>query len=161
MGGGGGLSLHAVERLYCKRQIQCLASSKILTPHPLTARRVCTPPPLVRGEDTLAGWRAGWGVNILEDARHCSVLYISKYFVLHTDEVYSWETSPDRQPKARPRIFKFPGNGGGRLNFCSGRRRLNTGLIQLRAIQVFTSQSPKRQHHMLVMLTGDPVGSVL
>ncbi len=38
------------------------------------------PPPLVRGEDTLAGWRGGWGVNVLEDARHCSVLNI-KYFV--------------------------------------------------------------------------------
>ncbi len=23
----------------------------------------------------------GWGVNILEDARHCSVLYICEYFV--------------------------------------------------------------------------------
>jgi hypothetical protein len=23
----------------------------------------------------------GWGVNILEDAKHCSVLYICKYFV--------------------------------------------------------------------------------
>jgi hypothetical protein len=22
------------------------------------------------GEDTLAGWTAGWGVNILEDERH-------------------------------------------------------------------------------------------
>jgi hypothetical protein len=32
-----------VERLYCKRPIQCLAFSKILTPHRLTARRVCTP----------------------------------------------------------------------------------------------------------------------
>jgi hypothetical protein len=30
----------AVERLYCKRPNQCLASSKILTPHPLNARRV-------------------------------------------------------------------------------------------------------------------------
>jgi hypothetical protein len=39
------------------------------------------PPPVVRGEDTLAGWRGGWGVNILEDARHSSVLYICKYFV--------------------------------------------------------------------------------
>jgi hypothetical protein len=38
--------------------------------------------PLVREEDTLAGWRGGWGgVNILEDARHSSVLYICKYFV--------------------------------------------------------------------------------
>jgi hypothetical protein len=24
----------------------------------------------------------GWGVNISEDARHCSVLYIYKYFVI-------------------------------------------------------------------------------
>jgi hypothetical protein len=32
-----------VERLYCKRSILCLASSKIIDPHPLTARRVCTP----------------------------------------------------------------------------------------------------------------------
>ncbi len=38
-----------VEGLYCKRPIQCLASSEILTPHPLTARRVGNPPPLVRG----------------------------------------------------------------------------------------------------------------
>jgi hypothetical protein len=44
-----------------------------IDPHPLTARRVCASPPLVRGEDTLAGRRGGWGVNNLEDARHCSV----------------------------------------------------------------------------------------
>jgi hypothetical protein len=30
------------------------------------------------GGDTLAGWRGGGGggVNILKDARHCSVLYV-------------------------------------------------------------------------------------
>ncbi len=28
------------------------------------------PPPLLRGEDTLAGRRGGWGVNILEDERN-------------------------------------------------------------------------------------------
>ena len=38
------------------------------------------PPPLVRGENTLAGWRGGRGVNILEDVRHSSVLYVCKYF---------------------------------------------------------------------------------
>jgi hypothetical protein len=27
----------------------------------------------------------GWGVNILEDARHCSVLYIRKYFVIRRE----------------------------------------------------------------------------
>jgi hypothetical protein len=41
---------------------QCLASSKILTPHPLSTQRVCPPPHrAVRG---------GGGFNILEDARH-------------------------------------------------------------------------------------------
>jgi hypothetical protein len=34
------------------------------------------PPPLLRGEDTLAGWKGGWGVKILEEARHSSVLYL-------------------------------------------------------------------------------------
>ncbi len=38
-------------------------------------------PPLVRGEDTLAGWRGDGGSNSSGDARHCSVLYIYKYFV--------------------------------------------------------------------------------
>jgi hypothetical protein len=64
----------SVERLYCKRPILCLASSKILTPHP--PRR-----PLVRGDDTVAGWRGRWGVNFLEDPRHSSLPYICKYFV--------------------------------------------------------------------------------
>ncbi len=38
------------------------------------------PPPLVRGEDKLDVWK-GVGVNILEDDRHCAVLYVRKYFV--------------------------------------------------------------------------------
>jgi hypothetical protein len=33
-----------------------------IDPHPLTARRVCVP--FGAGEDTLAGWRGGGGVNI-------------------------------------------------------------------------------------------------
>ncbi len=70
------------ERLYCKRPIQCLAFSKILTPHPLTARRVCTPHLWCGGRGGHTGWvERGWGVNILDDARYSSVLYICKYFV--------------------------------------------------------------------------------
>ncbi len=66
-------------------------SSKILTPPPLSARRVCSVPPhLVRGEDTLARRRGGWGVNILEDARHSSVLYVCKYFVVPSNSVSKW-----------------------------------------------------------------------
>ncbi len=54
-----------------------------IDPHPPHRPANVPPPPLVRGEDTLAGWKGGgWGVNILEDARHCSVLYIRKYFVM-------------------------------------------------------------------------------
>jgi hypothetical protein len=41
-------------------------------PTPLSA------PPLLQGENTLAGWRRGWGVNILQDARHSSVLYLCR-----------------------------------------------------------------------------------
>jgi hypothetical protein len=55
---------------------------QILTPHPLTARLVCTPPPAFGTRGGHTRWvERGWGVNILEDARHCSVLYIRKYFV--------------------------------------------------------------------------------
>jgi hypothetical protein len=50
-------------------------------PHPPHRPASVYPPPLVRGEDTLAGWRRGWGVNILKDVRHISVLYVCKYFV--------------------------------------------------------------------------------
>ncbi len=39
-----------VERLYCKRPIQCLASSRILTPPPPQPASVY-PPPLVGGKD--------------------------------------------------------------------------------------------------------------
>jgi hypothetical protein len=50
-----------VQGLYCKRPIQCLASSKLL-PHPLTARRVCTPHLWCGGRtQTLGGEGVGGG----------------------------------------------------------------------------------------------------
>ena len=76
--------LIGVEGLYCKRPIQCLASSEILTPHPLTARLVCVPPAFGAGEGHTRWVESGWGFNNSEDARHCSVLYICKYFVEET-----------------------------------------------------------------------------
>ncbi len=51
-GGQNGLvvkKVQAVERLYCKRPFQCLASSKILTPYPPPPGECVPPPPLVRG----------------------------------------------------------------------------------------------------------------
>jgi hypothetical protein len=70
-----------VEGLFCKRPIQCLASSKNIEPHPLTARRVCTPSPFGAGGGHTRWVERGWGVNSSEDARHCSVLHLCKYFV--------------------------------------------------------------------------------
>jgi hypothetical protein len=48
--------------------MSCVFKNKILTPHPPHRPASVYPPPLVREEDTLAGRRGGWGVNILEDA---------------------------------------------------------------------------------------------
>jgi hypothetical protein len=43
----------------------------------------CVPPAFgAGGGHTHYGWRGGWRVNILEDTRHCSLHYISKYFVI-------------------------------------------------------------------------------
>jgi hypothetical protein len=70
------LSDVSVKRLYYKRPTQCLASSKILLPHPLTARRFGA------GEDTLAApVGEGVGGQYFKGSRHSSVLYICKYFV--------------------------------------------------------------------------------
>jgi hypothetical protein len=43
------------------------------------------PPPLVRGEDTLARRRGGVGCQYLEDVSHSSVLHVYKYFVTKSD----------------------------------------------------------------------------
>jgi hypothetical protein len=55
------------------------------SPPPHRPASVYPPPPAFgAGGGTLAGWRVGgWGivVHILEDARHCSVLYICKYLL--------------------------------------------------------------------------------
>jgi hypothetical protein len=58
-----------------------LVIQNIDPPPPLHRPASVYPLPLLQGEDTLAGGRKGWGVNILEEARHSSVLYICKYFV--------------------------------------------------------------------------------
>jgi hypothetical protein len=69
-----------VEGLYCKRPIQCLVSSELLTPHP----------PAFGAGGGHTRWRErGWGggVNSSEDARHCSVLYICNYIEPETLKV--------------------------------------------------------------------------
>ncbi len=82
-----------VEGLYCKRPIQCLASSEILTPHP-PHRPVSVYPPAFGAGGGHTRWvERGWGVNSSEDARHCSVLYI--YIVSTWPKIYNY-ISPRR-----------------------------------------------------------------
>jgi hypothetical protein len=70
---------------HCKRPIQCLASSEILTPppHPLAS---VYPPAFGAGGGHARWVERGWGVNSSEDVRHCAVLYICKYFVVTWQE---------------------------------------------------------------------------
>jgi hypothetical protein len=68
-----------VEVLYCKRTIQCLASSELLTPHPPTPPGECVSPAFGAGGGHTRWVERGLGVNSSEDARHCSVLYLCKY----------------------------------------------------------------------------------
>jgi hypothetical protein len=51
---------YTLEGLYCKRPIQYLAFGNIEPPPPHRPASV-NPPPSMRGEDTLAGWRGGGG----------------------------------------------------------------------------------------------------
>jgi hypothetical protein len=63
--------------IYCKRPIQCLSSSKILT-HPTPHRPAC----VCGGRTNSQGGKGVEGQYFGEDARHCSELYIRKYFVV-------------------------------------------------------------------------------
>jgi hypothetical protein len=76
--------MYSVEGLYCKRPIQCLASSERLTPHPPLTALLVLPPAFGAGGGHTRWVERGWGVNSSEDARHCSVLYICKYFVMYS-----------------------------------------------------------------------------
>jgi hypothetical protein len=77
--------MSTVEGLYCKRPIQCLASSEIFTSPPPPHRPASVYPPPFGARVGHTRWvERGCGVNSSEDARHCSVLYICKYFVMST-----------------------------------------------------------------------------
>ncbi len=57
-------------------------SSELGPPHPLTRRRVCTPPPLVPGGGHTRLRERGWGSpNFDEGDRHCGTL-VYMYFVI-------------------------------------------------------------------------------
>jgi hypothetical protein len=63
---------------YCKRAILFLSSSKILTPHPPLRPASVFLPPLLRGEDRLAGRREGVGGSIFWKTREIGLPSYSK-----------------------------------------------------------------------------------
>ncbi len=72
---------YSVEGLYCKKPIQCLTSSKILTPHPLSARQVCTPRFWFGGKThSLSGEGLGGQYFWRRQTLLCTLLYISTFW---------------------------------------------------------------------------------
>jgi hypothetical protein len=69
----------------------------------------CLPPPAFGAEGGHTPWvDRRWGVNSLEDARHCSVLYICKYLCFKNYRGISGEEGPQSDIKL-PRS-PFPGH---------------------------------------------------
>jgi hypothetical protein len=77
-----------VEGFYCKRPIQCMASSVILTPNPLTAQRVCA-----GGGHMLGGWRGGGGSIIRKTHTLLCTLYI-----IYVSTLWVESMAPFRKP---------------------------------------------------------------
>ncbi len=72
----------AAEGLHCKRPIQCLASPEILTPHPLTARRVCTPCLWCGGRTPALGGEGDGGSIFLNTALYS--IYVRTLWIRQT-----------------------------------------------------------------------------
>ncbi len=79
---------YTVKRLYCKRPIQCLASSKKLTPPPPHRPANVSPPAFDAGGGHIRWVEMGVGGQYLDFGRRqtqlCTVLYICFYLVDYT-----------------------------------------------------------------------------
>jgi hypothetical protein len=101
-------------------------------PHP-SPPGVSVPPRLWCGGRTHSpGGEGGGGVNILEDARHSSVLYVCKYFVGQTHSLFC--DSPllsgrDPPPYEHSNVFSNP-RGVGRLSGTRVWRRWLSRLLR-------------------------------
>ncbi len=123
----------SVERLYWKRPIQCLASSKILTPTP--HRPASVYPQLWCGGRTHSLGGEGVGGQYFVSARHSSVLYICKYFVACAMEACAFVFR--RIVKAMKRIaylicLKHIVHTSGLCNVVLGFRAVKTDVISYR-----------------------------
>jgi hypothetical protein len=76
-------------------------------PHPLTPRRVCTPRFFGAGGGHTRWLERGVGVNILEDVRHSSVLYVCKYFVA------------EKLAATKAKFIQMEAEGEGYIKCCS------------------------------------------
>ncbi len=58
-----------------------------IDPPPPSLPGKCVPPAIGAGGGHTRWAERGWEVNSLEDARHCSALYLCKYFVSFSPEL--------------------------------------------------------------------------
>jgi hypothetical protein len=83
------------------------------------------PPPLWCGGKTHSLGEEGVGVNSLEDARHCSVLYIRKYFVTEGDR------PPNVDLQEKDQLLYYQINLGPRKIRCSRYFRVDPSATSL------------------------------
>ncbi len=81
------LYTYIVEGLNCKRPIRCLASSKILTPHPLTAWRVCIPRLWCGGRTHSHGREGVGGQYFGRRQTLLCTLHIGQFVILRYDKI--------------------------------------------------------------------------
>ncbi len=123
------LTVQVVERLYCKRPILCLSSSKILTPHPPLRPAIVYPPPLVGGEDTLARGRGGVGGHYF-GRRETQLCTLHMYVLCGPGTGWSGRPHLSRDPGRGIRVWRDRPAGRGRHEPPHRRRCLSGKVAQ-------------------------------
>jgi hypothetical protein len=117
------LTVQVVERLYCKRPILCLSSSKILTPTPLTARRFGA-----WGGHTRWGERGGGGQYFGRRETQLCTLHV--YVLCGAGAGWPGRPHLSRHPGRRLRVWRDRPAGRGRHEPPHRRRRLSGKVAQ-------------------------------
>ncbi len=85
----------------------------------------CVPPRLWCGGRTHSLGGEGWGVNLLEDVRHSSVLYICRYFVVCTIPQSVRKLSPPRE------LLYMSATSQARLNVLLGQASIYETILRI------------------------------
>jgi hypothetical protein len=122
-----------VEGSYCMRPIQCLASSKIWTPPPPHRPASVYLPPLVRGEDTLAGWRLERGMGGQYFGRRQTLLCSLYSTYVSTLRTYVYSSTGHNFNRTISKVSKFNSKSKktckSRLNINCSERKISKNIL--------------------------------